>query len=70
MCIKFKCIHSSGPVLELRNNLHWTLIGVISFGNDIHDYSSNLKKCNPLMPFYFVNVEKYYEWIMPVIEEY
>lgn len=54
---------SGGPVLELRNGHQWTLVGVISFGNDITHHSTNQKKCNKSMPFYFVNVEKYTDWI-------
>jgi len=62
------CLNLSGPVLELRNNQQWYLIGVISFGNDIVDHSSDSKKCNPSMPFYLMNVEKYYDWIKSRIE--
>jgi len=61
-------LFSRGPVLELRNNQQWYLIGVISFGNDIQDDSSYSKKCDSSMPFYFMNVERFYDWIKSRIE--
>jgi len=54
---------SGGPVLAYRNK-RWTLIGIISFAHDVKDYQTNKKKCNASMPFYFVNVEAYVDWII------
>jgi secreted trypsin-like serine protease len=51
---------SGGPVLAYRRN-HWVLVGIISFGHDIKDISK--KKCNASMPFYFVKVQAYLDWI-------
>ena len=53
---------SGGPVLELREH-RWTLVGIISFGNDIRDSDTQSKRCDASMPFYFVNVEEYSDWI-------
>lgn len=53
---------SGGPVLAYRNK-RWTLVGIISFAHDIKDYQTNKKKCNASMPFYFVNVKAYVDWI-------
>lgn len=54
---------SGGPVLSYRNN-RWILFGIISFGHDIRDTTNKkLRKCNASMPFYFVKVSAYFEWI-------
>jgi secreted trypsin-like serine protease len=53
---------SGGPVLAYRRD-RWYLIGIISFAHDIKEENSNKKKCNASMPFYFVKVKAYYEWI-------
>lgn len=53
---------SGGPVLAYRNN-RWTLFGIISFGHDVRDEKTNKKKCNASMPFYFVKVKAYFDWI-------
>lgn len=53
---------SGGPVLTFREN-RWVLVGIISFGHDTRDVATNKKKCNASMPFYFVNVSMYFEWI-------
>jgi secreted trypsin-like serine protease len=53
---------SGGPVMAYRNN-RWTLIGIISFAHDVKDYQANKKKCNASMPFYFVNVAAYIDWV-------
>lgn len=53
---------SGGPVLAYRHD-RWFLVGIISFGHDTRDSETNKKKCNASMPFYFVNVSAYYDWI-------
>ena len=53
---------SGGPVLAYRYD-RWTLVGIISFAHDIKDYNTHRKKCNKLLPFYFVRVRSYYNWI-------
>jgi secreted trypsin-like serine protease len=53
---------SGGPVLAYRNN-RWVLIGIISFGHDVKDFITNKRKCNASMPFYFVKVQAYMDWI-------
>ena len=53
---------SGGPVLVYRKD-RWFLIGIISFAHDIKEEHSNKRKCNASMPFYFVKVRAYYEWI-------
>lgn len=58
---------SGGPVLAYRNK-RWTLVGIISFAHDVRDFQTNKKKCNASMPFYFVNVEAYIDWINKKVE--
>jgi secreted trypsin-like serine protease len=53
---------SGGPVLFYRHN-RWTLVGIISFAHDIINIETNEKRCNASMPFYFVKVASYYNWI-------
>jgi secreted trypsin-like serine protease len=53
---------SGGPVLSFHNN-KWTLLGVVSFGHDVHESGSNKKKCNASLPFYFVRLKNYTKWI-------
>lgn len=53
---------SGGPVLAFLEN-RWILVGIISFGHDTRDVTTNKKKCNASMPFYFVNVSMYFDWI-------
>lgn len=53
---------SGGPVLAFREN-RWVLVGIISFGHDTREPNTNKKKCNASMPFYFVKVSAYFEWI-------
>ena len=53
---------SGGPVLVFRDN-RWILVGIVSFGHDNHDLKTRKKKCNASMPFYFVKVAFYFDWI-------
>ena len=53
---------SGGPVLAYILD-RWTLVGIVSFGHDTKDANSNKKKCNASLPFYFVRVSAYYDWI-------
>ena len=53
---------SGGPVLAYRNN-RWFLVGIISFAHDVREENTNKKKCNASMPFYFVKVKAYFDWI-------
>jgi secreted trypsin-like serine protease len=53
---------SGGPVLSYRHS-RWTLLGVVSFGHDVRDVNSNKKKCNASLPFYFVRLKHYLNWI-------
>lgn len=53
---------SGGPVMVYENN-RWILIGIISFAHDIKDVKTKKKKCNASMPFYFVKVKEYFDWI-------
>jgi secreted trypsin-like serine protease len=56
---------SGGPVLALDDSdkQRWTLQGIISFGHDIRDTINRKKRCDATMPFYFVKVKKYVDWI-------
>ena len=51
---------SGGPVLTYILD-RWILVGIVSFGHDTKEM--NRKKCNASLPFYFVRVSSYYDWI-------
>ena len=53
---------SGGPVLVYQHE-RWILVGIISFGHDVRDEHTKKKKCNASMPFYFVKIDEYQEWI-------
>ena len=53
---------SGGPVMLYRNN-RWILVGIISFAHDIIDPVTGKKRCDATMPFYFVKVSAYIDWI-------
>jgi secreted trypsin-like serine protease len=54
---------SGGPVLAYDNN-RWILVGIISFAHDVKDFKTKRKKCDASMPFYFVKVRAYFDWIL------